>query len=98
MSGSLHLMAMFNAKEGKSDELRELLERLIEPTRAEAGCLDYRLMADTENERKFVFVEEWRDSAALDAHFEMPYLQDALSRFPELLEGELELRRLRLVK
>ncbi len=98
MSSSLHLIAMFTAKRGRTDELRSLLESLVEPTREEAGCLDYRLMADTEDDRKFVFVEEWRDSAALDAHFKMPYLQHALSRFPELLDGELDLRRLKPLK
>lgn len=98
MSDSLHLIAMFTARPGKAGALRELLEGLIEPTRAEPGCLDYRLLADREDERCFVFVEAWRDGAALDAHFETPHLQNALAKFPELLEGELELRRLKLVR
>ncbi|MBW3671648.1 MAG: antibiotic biosynthesis monooxygenase [Acidobacteria bacterium] len=98
MSDPLHLIAMFTAKPGKAEALRELLEGLIEPTRAEPGCLDYRLMADGEDEHRFVFVEEWRDDAALDAHFETSHLQEALTKFPELLDGELELRRLKLVE
>ena len=91
---SLHLIAMFTARPGKAGELRELLEGLVEPTRAEPGCLDYRLMKDREDDDRFVFIEEWRSIEALDSHFETPHLQHALSRFPELLEGELELRRL----
>lgn len=98
MSDSLHLIALFTAKAGKGEELRALLEGLIEPTRAEPGCLDYRLMADRENDLRFMFVEEWRDAEALDAHFTTPHLQNALARFPNLLEGDLELRRLRLVR
>lgn len=97
MSDPLHLIAMFTAKPGKTEALRELLEGLIEPTRAEPGCLDYRLMADREDERRFIFVEAWRDDAALEAHFETPHLQEALGKFPELLDGDLELRRLKLV-
>lgn len=97
MSDPLHLIAMFTAKPGKAEALRDLLEGLIEPTRAEPGCLDYRLMADREDERRFIFVEAWRDDEALEAHFETPHLQEALGKFPELLDGDLELRRLKLV-
>ena len=97
MTDTLHLIALFTAKPGKTDELRELLEGLIEPTRAEPGCLDYRLMADRENRRRLVFIEEWKDEASLQAHFETPHLKNALAKFPDLLDGALELRRLSLV-
>lgn len=98
MSDTLHLLAMFTAKPDRAEELRELLEGLIEPTRAEDGCLDYRLMRDRENARKFVFVEEWIDEAALARHFETEHLRTALARFPDLIEGELELHRLALLR
>ena len=43
-------------------------------TRKEDGCFEYRFYEDTEQPGKFVFVERWRDQAALDVHFSSPHL------------------------
>ena len=50
-------------------ELIRVGETVAAASRAEAGCIDYRLYASTEDENAFVFVEEWEDDAALQAHF-----------------------------
>ena len=94
---TLHVVALFEAREGREGELRRLLEGLIAPTRAEAGCLDYRLLEDREHPRRFVFVEEWDDEATLSRHLETPHLTAARAQFPELVSGEVDLRRCGLV-
>jgi quinol monooxygenase YgiN len=45
-------------------------------SRAEAGCLNYGLYADTENEHEFVFVEEWETEEALQRHFTTPQIAE----------------------
>jgi len=47
-------------------------------SRAEAGCISYRLYQDTERENEFVFVEEWDSDEALKEHFTTPHLRDFL--------------------
>ncbi len=60
------------------DERREELIRIgqavARASREEAGCIDYRLTEDSEVRNDFVFVEEWRDEAALQAHFATPHI------------------------
>lgn len=85
----LTVVATMKAKPGKEQELRELLESLVAPTRAEGDCVTYALHQGTQDPSAFVFIEHWTDQAALDAHLGTPHLQAALPRIPDLLDGEL---------
>lgn len=46
---------------------------MIDSSNAEAGCESYQLFQDPYDQTKFIFVEVWKDQAAIDAHFAMPY-------------------------
>ncbi|MDX7989456.1 antibiotic biosynthesis monooxygenase [Xenorhabdus sp. 12] len=41
---------------------------LVEATKREPLCIAYDLYVDQEDEGHFIFIEEWPDRAALDAH------------------------------
>jgi len=71
------------AQPDKVDELRDLLLTLLEPTRAEPGCVAYELLQGRVDSNEFTFVEEWADEAALESHFASDHLRDVVSR----LEG-----------
>ncbi len=95
---TLRVVAHARAKEGKRDELQEVFEGLIDPTRAEPGNIGYELLASLDDERSFTFVEEWRDRDALEAHLDSPHVRAATARLPELLDGEVDLRRYRSIR
>jgi quinol monooxygenase YgiN len=92
-SRPLHVIAMLRARPGAERELRELALDLIEPTRAETGCLRYELLEDPNDAASLTFVEIWQTEAHLLSHLETPHLLHARARFAELLQGELELRK-----
>jgi quinol monooxygenase YgiN len=96
-SDTLRVVARLLAKPDKVDELRTLLAGLIEPTRAEPGCISYELLENKENGAEFTFVEEWEGDSVLDAHLATDHIQQALGEFPDLLAEELDLRRYKLV-
>jgi quinol monooxygenase YgiN len=96
-SGTLRVVARILGKSDKVDELRTLLVGLLEPTRAEPGCISYELLQNKENEAEFTFVEEWEDDSVFDAHLASDHIQQALGEFPNLLAAELDLRRHKLV-
>lgn len=48
--------------------LRPLYQELVEKTRQEPLCIAYDLFVDRKDPGHFIFVEEWPDRAALDAH------------------------------
>jgi quinol monooxygenase YgiN len=91
MSAPLTLVARMRAKPGQEGRLRAELQRLVAPTRAEAGCIAYDLHLSQNDPALFLFYETWRSQADLDAHFETPHLKALVKILPELLEGEMEL-------
>lgn len=93
----LTLIAFIRAKKGMSDELGRRLATLVEPSRAEPGNVNYDLHRSDEDPDTWVLYENWKEAADLTAHFELPYLKAFLATLPEILEGEMDLRRCSMV-
>jgi quinol monooxygenase YgiN len=84
------VVAIFVAKPGKEEELRQVLEANVAPTREERGALQYDLHRDIEEPRRFIFVERWESKDALDAHGKTAHIQRFRAMAPELCEhGEV---------
>jgi quinol monooxygenase YgiN len=91
MSEPVTVLARLRAKKGLESRLRQELHALVAPTLAEAGCLNYDLHESAEEAGLFLFYENWKSQADLDAHFQTPHLRAAVKIMPELVEGDLEL-------
>ncbi|MBL0161730.1 MAG: antibiotic biosynthesis monooxygenase [Bryobacterales bacterium] len=83
----LTVVAEMTAQPGKADELRAALMACIEPTRAEAGCVDYILHESTDTPGQFVFYENWVSAEALAVHAKSPHLVKLGAQVPELVAG-----------
>src|ERR1700691_4663766 len=44
----------------------------VRRSRQEPGCLLHSIHRDVENELRVLFIEQWEDAAALEAHFHVP--------------------------
>jgi quinol monooxygenase YgiN len=91
MSAPLTVIARLRAKSGQEARLRQELQGLMAPTRAEAGCIGYDLHESQTDPALFVFHENWKSQADLDAHFETPHIKAILKIAPEMMEGEMDL-------
>ena len=91
------LIAKVKAKDGQTEALKAELTSLIEPTRAEAGCVKYDLHVSTDDESSFMFFEMWRSKDDLDLHIETPHLQGLLSKMETLVEGDLDVSMWKLI-
>lgn len=78
--GKVTVVATFKAKEGMEEATAEAIQAIVEPIRAEAGCIDYDLHRSAENPGVFMLYENWTSKADLDEHLAMPYLKDFLGR------------------
>lgn len=74
----LIIVATITAKEGHEVLVREALERIVPPSRAEAGCIRYDLHVDLGNHASFVMLEAWRDEAALAEHEATPHFHELI--------------------
>lgn len=50
------------------EDVMPLYQELVAKTKAEPLCVSYELLIDQKDPGHFVFIEEWPDRAALDAH------------------------------
>jgi quinol monooxygenase YgiN len=88
----VYIIAYLNAHPGKGPEVLPLAAPLIEATRREAGCISYELYQKPGDPDTLVFVETWKDKAAVDAHFAEPHLKAFQAAMADLLiEARIEL-------
>lgn len=97
MSRTLRVVAHIPARQDTIEAVRSVLLGLIEPTRAEDGCIVYELLQNDADPTDFTFVEEWTDRASLEAHLASPHVQAALAKVPDLLSGEPDIRTYALI-
>jgi quinol monooxygenase YgiN len=54
------------------DRVLELGLAHVQRSRREPGCLLHSIHRDVENELRMVFIEQWENAEALEAHFRVP--------------------------
>jgi quinol monooxygenase YgiN len=72
----------------KHDEAAQLTLWMAAETRQEDGCLHYHFYSDLANPNRFFVYEEWRDLAALQAHFHTDHMATFNQQFPALLASQ----------
>ena len=85
------VLAMFKAKPGMENRVKEELLNLVAPTRAEKGCINYDLHQSSQDRSRFMLYENWVSKKDLDVHLEMPHLQHFKSIADDILAEPLEI-------
>ena len=81
----IKVVAQVTALADKITEVQAILQAIVAPTRLETGCLSYQLVRNSSHPAEFLFIEEWVDEQAIDAHFATPHIGDALAKVTPLL-------------
>ena len=90
-------LAFFRARRGQSEALGAALAALVEPTRLEAGCLNYDLHRSVDDADVWLVYENWRSPKGFDAHMLSEHLQAFLKATPDLVAGNIDLRRFMMI-
>ncbi len=83
----LNVVAVLKAKPGSETVLQEALAGLVEPTRAEDGCVSYKLFSSASDASTFITIERWRSQDDLDAHMQTAHIAHALQTAGEAIDG-----------
>lgn len=75
----LTIVANITAKADKIDLVKTELEKLIDITRSETGCINYDLHQDNENPAHFLFYENWESRELWQAHMGNQHLKDYMA-------------------
>lgn len=87
----LTVIAKIRARRGCEGAVEAELRALVEPTRREAGCLNYDLHVSDTEKGVFLFYENWTSREALDAHARSPHMNAWRAKQPDLLAHAVEL-------
>jgi quinol monooxygenase YgiN len=79
------VVAKLVAREDAVETVKAELLKLIEPTRCEPGCIDYRLHQETTDPRVFVFYENWESMACLERHTTTPHYKSYVAALAEAI-------------
>jgi len=70
----LTIVANIKAKPDQIALVKAELQKLIDITRAEAGCINYDLHQDNDNPAHFMFYENWESRELWQTHMNAPHL------------------------
>jgi quinol monooxygenase YgiN len=76
MSKKLTIVARIEAYPDKIDLIKAELQKLVEPTLQEAGCVQYDLHQDNDNPAVFLFYESWESRELWQAHMNNAHLAE----------------------
>ncbi|OJU82393.1 MAG: hypothetical protein BGO11_10655 [Solirubrobacterales bacterium 70-9] len=85
---SIHVVAVFAVKKGSEDAAAAALGKLIGPTVAEEGSLDYAVHQDQDDPTVFATVEHWASRDAFEEHTKTPHLLECVAAMGDLLVAE----------
>jgi quinol monooxygenase YgiN len=83
----LQVVGILRASPGAEHVVRDALTQLVDPTRAEEGCISYDLYASEVAFGTYLTIETWRSRRDLDAHMQSAHVQHALGLAGEHLES-----------
>ncbi|MBZ5501579.1 MAG: antibiotic biosynthesis monooxygenase [Acidobacteriia bacterium] len=93
MTAPLTILAHFRAKPGQEARAREVLQALLAPTRAEAGCINYDLHQSLDDPAAFVFYENWESAAHLEVHARSAHIRALQAVEPEVFTAPADISR-----
>src|SRR5689334_21755906 len=94
----IHVIAIITAKPGEREKILEAARANRPAVLAEDGCIEYSLTTDAEGlgsfqtkfgPDAFVFVEKWRDAAALKAHAGAPHMAAYAAKAKDLIASRV---------
>ena len=87
------LTAVFDARPDAEEQLAGILARYVVMTRHEPGCRNVDLVISLTAPRRFLVIEKWESTAAVQAHLDSPLMTEmAREALPTLADQpELDL-------
>lgn len=83
------VVAKLVAREEAVETVRAEVLKMVEPTRREPGCIEYRLHQDNEDPAVFLFYENWESLSCLKQHLNSAHYQSYVAAVGDLLSEKV---------
>ena len=84
-----HIICTVRSKSAHRESVRDLLLELVEPARAEPGCLYYDVYQQEKDADTFYIIDGWRSEEAIKAHSAHPNVPRVVALLEPFLEAPL---------
>jgi quinol monooxygenase YgiN len=91
-NSQIRVLAFLEAKEGKRQELMNILIPIVEPSRKEEGNISYILNSSIENPNEILFDEVWSSKNTFDKHFQNPKSYENRDKIKDLVIKPMEIK------
>jgi quinol monooxygenase YgiN len=95
---AMMIVAKLSVKPEKIKDFTEAAKVMIENSNKEPGCKSYQLYQDPYDNTKFVFVEQYTNQAAVDAHFAADYFKAFGPKVGDLVQGPAQIKIISIAK
>lgn len=92
MADKLKVVACFEALQGKTEGLKQILIDLKKASQVEEGCILFEFLQNVTTPSSFTFIEEWDSQEHFDAHLNADHLKEARSKMAGILMGDQDVR------
>ena len=92
------IIAKLSVKPEKTKDFIKIAKEIIEKSNKEPGCLSYQLYQDPYDASKFVFVEEYKNQAAVDSHFATEHFKAFGPKIGDLVSAPAEIKVISVAK
>jgi quinol monooxygenase YgiN len=86
------IIAKLSVKPEKTKDFIVAAKEIIDKSNQESGCLSYQLYQDPYDHSKFVFVEEYKNQAAVDSHFTTEHFKAFGPKIGDMVTGPAEIK------
>ena len=98
MDEPMIVISHIRARKGYEAIVQDLLVKLLEPTRAEDGCLAYTLHLSQTDPKLFMLFQSWASEAHLDRHGLTAHAAGFRRVAPTVLDGPIAQTRWKIVR
>jgi quinol monooxygenase YgiN len=85
------LTARLKVKKDAVEAAKQAALEIVEPSRAESGCLNYDFHQQIDDDSIFIWHETWANMAAIEAHGASAHFMDFSRKIEDLTEESLQL-------
>ena len=83
------VVAKLVVKQEAVETVKAELLKMVEPTRQEPGCIEYRLHQDNGNPEVFLFYENWENLSCVEQHIKSAHYQSYAAVVRELISDRV---------
>ncbi|WP_271411475.1 putative quinol monooxygenase [Pseudomonas sp. Q1-7] len=81
----------------QADAFEALFRAYVEPSRAEAGCIEYHMLRDARDPTLFIFYEVWKSRAHFERHIALPHMRRFHEERMDYLRREFDVREIEML-